>query len=200
MHLVMAGVTAPSHVYPSLTLISELVSRGHRVSYVLGERLTGLVTPTGAEVLAHPSLRPDDDSSGWFDDVGAAMQLFLDEAISVLDPMLDRIERPDAVLYDIGGFAGRVCRRAMGRARRAALAYVCGLGRVRAGHRGAESIAERPALLRNLACLAGRNDVELDADAFLGRPDACVVLIPRVLPPNADRVGPQYVFAAGNRS
>lgn len=36
------------------------------------------------------------------------MQLFLDEAISVLGPLLDRVEPPDAVLYDIGGFAGRV--------------------------------------------------------------------------------------------
>ncbi len=27
MHLVMAGVTAPSHIYPSLSLITELVSR-----------------------------------------------------------------------------------------------------------------------------------------------------------------------------
>jgi MGT family glycosyltransferase len=37
--------------------------------------------------------------------------------------------------------------------------------------------------------------VTLDADAFLGRPDACVVLIPRVLQPNANRVGASYVFA-----
>jgi MGT family glycosyltransferase len=39
------------------------------------------------------------------------------------------------------------------------------------------------------------NDIALDADAFLGRPDACVVLIPRVLQPNAERVGPRYTFA-----
>jgi MGT family glycosyltransferase len=36
--------------------------------------------------------------------------------------------------------------------------------------------------------------MDLDADLFLGRPDACVVLIPRVMQPNADRVGPQFVF------
>jgi hypothetical protein len=39
------------------------------------------------------------------------------------------------------------------------------------------------------------NRVALDPDDFLGRPDACVVLIPRVMQPNADRVGPRYVFA-----
>ncbi len=38
------------------------------------------------------------------------------------------------------------------------------------------------------------NGMTMDADAFLGRPDACVVLIPRLLQPNADRVGPRFVF------
>jgi MGT family glycosyltransferase len=36
--------------------------------------------------------------------------------------------------------------------------------------------------------------MSIDADAFLGRPDSCVVLIPRALQPNADRVGPRYLF------
>ena len=39
------------------------------------------------------------------------------------------------------------------------------------------------------------NGLALDADAFLGRPDACVVVIPRVLQPNQERVGERYVFA-----
>jgi hypothetical protein len=30
MYLVMVGTTAPSHVYPSLALIAELVARGRR--------------------------------------------------------------------------------------------------------------------------------------------------------------------------
>ena len=38
------------------------------------------------------------------------------------------------------------------------------------------------------------NGMSIDADSFLGRPEQCVVLIPRVLQPNADRVGPQFVF------
>lgn len=117
MHLLMAGVTAPSHVYPSLALISELVSRGHRVSYVVGERLAELVALTGAEVAGHPSVLPDADTN-WPEDIGEAMQLFLDEAASVLGPMLARFDRPgqrpDAVLYDIGGFAGRVAAERWG--------------------------------------------------------------------------------------
>jgi MGT family glycosyltransferase len=34
-----------------------------------------------------------------------------------------------------------------------------------------------------------------DIGGFAGRPDGCVVLIPRALQPNAERVGPAYVFA-----
>ena len=33
MHITMVGVTAPSHVYPGLPVIRELVARGHRVTY-----------------------------------------------------------------------------------------------------------------------------------------------------------------------
>jgi UDP:flavonoid glycosyltransferase YjiC (YdhE family) len=94
MHLVMAGASTPSHFYPSLALISELVSRGHRVSYLIGERLAALVAPTGVDVIAHPTVLPDVNAA-WPDDAGAAMQVFLDEAIAVLGVLLDRVERPD---------------------------------------------------------------------------------------------------------
>src|ERR1700754_4609850 len=113
MYFVMAGTTAPSHVYPSLALIAELVSRGHRVSYLIGDRLAELVARTGAEPIAHPTLLPDSDTA-WPEDPGAAMQVFLDEEIAVLPTLLERAERPDAVLYDIGGFAGRVAAHGWG--------------------------------------------------------------------------------------
>ncbi|MFO7193497.1 MAG: UDP glycosyltransferase, partial [Thermocrispum agreste] len=106
MHLVTAGVTAPSHVYPGLPVIAELVARGHRATYVVGERLAGLVAATGAEVVSHDSIMPDADEH-WPEDTAAAMQIFLDDALAAVQPMLERIPRPDAVLYDIGGHAGR---------------------------------------------------------------------------------------------
>jgi MGT family glycosyltransferase len=198
MHLVMAGVTAPSHVYPSLALISELVSRGHRVSYVVGERLAEVVAETGADVVAHPSILPDDNGE-WPDDVGAAMQVFLDEAIAVLGPLLDRVERPDAVLYDIGGFAGRVAAVRWGvPAVQLSPTYVAWEGYERDTAEQTAALKTSASGTRYYAILRAwltDNDVQLDADEFLGRPDACVVLIPRVLQPNADRVGPRYVFA-----
>ena len=73
MNLLMAGVTAPSHVYPGLAVIRELVSRGHRVRYAVGDRLAGLVAPTGAEVIGFPSPLPDADTA-WPQDMGEAMR------------------------------------------------------------------------------------------------------------------------------
>jgi UDP:flavonoid glycosyltransferase YjiC (YdhE family) len=106
MHFAMAGVTAPSHVYPGLAVIDELVSRGHRVSYLVGEQLAELVTPTGAEAVTYESALPRADDN-WPEDAGAAMQLFLDESMTAL-ASLHGVSDVDAVLYDIGGFAGRV--------------------------------------------------------------------------------------------
>jgi hypothetical protein len=184
MHLVMAGVTAPSHVYPSLALIAELVSRGHRVSYVVGERLAEVVAATGAEVVAHPSCLPDNNGR-WPDDVGEAMQVFLDESIAVLGPMLDGVERPDAVLYDIGGLAGRVAAERWGvPAVQLSLTYVAWEGYKRDTAEQTAALKASPSGKRVYATLRAwlsDNDVQLDADAFLGRPDGCVVLIPRML-------------------
>src|SRR5689334_21987192 len=95
-HIAMVGSTAPSHIYPSLALIRELVDRGHRVTYAVGEPLTDLVAPTGAELIAHPSILPQGDTA-WPEDPGEAMRVFLDEAIAVLPRLTARYDadRPD---------------------------------------------------------------------------------------------------------
>ncbi|WP_067875147.1 macrolide family glycosyltransferase [Nocardia vermiculata] len=198
MHFVMAGVTAPSHVYPGLAVISELVSRGHRVSYVVGDRLAELVAATGAEVVTHESIMPDADEH-WPEDTGAAMQVFLDDAMTVLGPMLERIAEPDAVLFDIGGLAGRVAAHRWGvPAVQLSTAYVAweGIEEEMAEHRA--QLKASPSGQHYYATLRSwlaDNDMDIDADEFLGKPDRCVVLIPKALQPNADRVSDRYVFA-----
>lgn len=103
------------------------------------------------------------------------------------------------MLYDIGGFAGRVAAERWGLpAVQLSPTYVAWDG-------DEQHTAEQTAALKaspsgqhyyaTLRAWLAENAVQLDADTFLGRPDACVVLIPRVLQPNADRVGPRYVFA-----
>jgi MGT family glycosyltransferase len=196
MRLLMAGVTAPSHIYPSLAVIRELVARGHDVSYAVGDRLAGLVTPTGAGHIGYRSELPDSDTA-WSGDPGEAMQLFLDEEQTAL-PAILAADRPDAVLYDIGGYAGRVAAHHWGvPAIQLSPTYVAwdgyeeDMAEFTAGLKASPSGARFFAGVRSWL---DENGMAIDADAFLGRPDHCVVLIPRVLQPEADRVGPQYVF------
>lgn len=196
MDLLIVGATAPSHVYPSLAAVRELVSRGHRVRYVVGDRLAELIIPIGAEHVGYPSSLPDGDTA-WPADLGEAMQLFLDEQQAVL-PLLRSLDPPDAVLFDIGGYAGRVAAHHWGvPAVQLSPTYVAWEGyeedmaQFTAALKGSPSGARYFAQVR---AWLDDNAMSIDADAFLGRPDACVVLIPRVLQPNADRVGPQYVF------
>jgi MGT family glycosyltransferase len=197
MHMLMVGTTAPSHIYPSLALIRELVARGHRVEYLVGDRLADLVSPTGATVITHPSILPDSDEH-WPEDGGVAMQIFLDEQISVL-PTIEGLDRPDAVLYDIGGFAGRVAaERWETPAIQLSPTYVAWDGIE-------QDLAEQTATLK--ASASGRhyfatlrhwldeNGIDIDGEVFVGRPESCVVLVPRALQPRADRVGPHCVFA-----
>jgi MGT family glycosyltransferase len=197
MHMLMVGSTAPSHIYPSLALIRELVSRGHRVEYVVGDRLAHLVAPTGATVIPYRSILPDTDEH-WPGDAGAAMQIFLDEEIAVL-PAIERLDRPDVVLYDIGGFAGRAgAEHWKVPAIQLSPTYVAWDGIE-------QDLAEQTDALK--ASASGRhyfatlrkwldeNGIDTDGELFIGRPEACVVLIPRPLQPQADRVGPHCVFA-----
>lgn len=199
MRLLMVGSTTPSHVYPSLALIAELVARGHEVQYVIGDRLGELVAATGAEVVGHPTLLPDSDTA-WPDDTGEAMQVFLDEQIRVLeDPLRERVRAPDAVLYDIGGFAGRAAAHRWGvRAVQLSPTYVAWEGYEQDMAEHTAALKASPSGRRYFETLGrwlDRNEIPIGGDDFLGRPEACVVLIPRVLQPNGDRVGPQYAFA-----
>jgi MGT family glycosyltransferase len=198
MHLVTAGVTAPSHVYPGLPVIAELVARGHRATYVVGERLAGLVAATGAEVVSHDSIMPDADEH-WPEDTAAAMQIFLDDALAAVQPMLERIPRPDAVLYDIGGHAGRVAAHHWGvPAVQLSTAYVAWEGMDEEIAEHTRQLKASPTGQRYYATLRRWLDdhgMVVDPDDFLGKPDSCVVLIPKVLQPNADRVSSRYVFA-----
>ncbi|MBE2319700.1 UDP glycosyltransferase [Solirubrobacter sp. CPCC 204708] len=193
----MAGVSAPSHIYPSLAVIAELVRRGHHVTYVVGERHRALVEPTGATVVGHETVMPLGDEP-WPEDPGEAMQVFLDDAIATL-PTIERLEPHDAVLYDIGGFAGHAAAHEWDvPAVQLSPASVAWEGYEEEMAEFYDALKASPSGARYFATLRTWLDdhgVQLDAQAFLGRPEACVVLIPRALQPNADRVSDRYVFA-----
>ncbi|WP_309233678.1 nucleotide disphospho-sugar-binding domain-containing protein [Conexibacter sp. W3-3-2] len=134
----------------------------------------------------------------WSGDPGEAMQLFLDEARAGFDVLVDG-PAPDAVLYDIGGLGARIAAHRWGvPAIQLSPAMVAWDGyreetaeftaQLKASASGARYFASLGAWLRE-------HGVTLDVDDYLGLPPACVALLPRVLQPHADRVGPHVVFA-----
>ncbi|MFD9692406.1 macrolide family glycosyltransferase [Kitasatospora sp. NPDC001309] len=211
-HILMVSVPAHGHVNPGLAVIAELVARGHRVSYVNDPSFREVVESTGAAFVPYPSALPlADDPAGWPADPVAIQDVFLDDALSMWSVLLEEFEgdRPDLVLYDIAGFAGRALGERLG-------VPVVQLSSSFVGWDGVEEdLAEVFEAIRNGpggsehyrrfgAWLAGAGAVEHDVEAFKNRPERCVALVPRALQPHADRVdGRRFDFVGpcfGDRS
>ncbi|MDZ7930830.1 MAG: macrolide family glycosyltransferase [Rhodococcus sp. (in: high G+C Gram-positive bacteria)] len=199
MHIAMIGTTAPSHIYPSLALIAELVRRGHRVTYAVGDSLRHVVEPAGVEVVPFSSILPDGEAS-WPDDPAAAMQVFLDEAIAsypVLTAFYDD-DQPDLFLYDIGGMTAPVLGVRYGvTAVQLSPTYVAWDGYVEDLGDGMTSIRESPTGVvyrETYASWLRDNDIDADPWEWITYPAHCLSLIPRVMQPNADRVADTVRF------
>jgi MGT family glycosyltransferase len=200
-HIAMVGTTTPSHIHPSLALIRELSERGHRVTYVVGERLASLVEPAGVEVVPFMSLLPaEDDPAGWPSDAFEVMALYLEEGIRVLPQLMDAYgpDRPNLVLHDIGGLAGPVAAAHW----RVPAIQLSGVIVAWEGYEA--DMAEQLTMMKS-STVAQRfyagfeswlteNGIARRPDDVLSRPEQGLVLIPRVLQPHADRVGPTFRF------
>jgi MGT family glycosyltransferase len=186
----MVGVGAHGHFHPHLPVIAELVARGHRVRFAVPTGFADAVATTGAEPLVVDSALPDPArGQHWPDGTAAGMRLFLDDAVGVLPQLAAALDadRPDLVLHDTVAWAGR------------ALAHCWGLPHVQLspfvvpwkGHDGGD--ADRLAFLdtpdppRFDGWLRGLG-IDLPATEFTGRPDRCVVLVPRAMQPHAELV------------
>ncbi|MFF3074065.1 macrolide family glycosyltransferase [Kitasatospora sp. NPDC057936] len=204
-HILMASVPAHGHVNPSLAVISGLVARGHRVSYVNDPSFREVVESTGARFVPYPTKLPlADDPEGWVEDPVAIQELFLDDALAMHAVLLDVFadDVPDLVLCDIAGFAGRAFGERLG-------VPVVQLSPSMVGWEGfEEDLAEALAAVcegaggaehyrRFAGWLAEAGAVERDVDAFKNRPSRAVALIPRAMQPNADRVDEQRVSFVG---
>lgn len=199
MHIAMIGTTAPSHIYPSLAVVAELVRRGHRVTYAVGDSLQHLVEPAGVEVVSFDSMLPDGEAS-WPDDPASAMRVFLDEAIAsypVLTAFYDD-DQPDLFLYDIGGMTAPVLGVRYGvTAVQLSPTYVAWDGYVEDLGDGMTSIRESPSGVAYHAAYATwlrENDIDADPWEWITYPGHCLSLIPRVMQPHADRVADTVQF------
>ncbi|WP_405762130.1 macrolide family glycosyltransferase [Streptomyces sp. NBC_01420] len=199
-HIAMVGIPAVSHVLPSIEVIRELVARGHRVTYANDPVMAERIEATGAAFVPYDSVLPVGDND-WPDDPIAAMGLFLDDAVQAL-PQLRAVydEDPaDLYLYDIGAYPARVLAESQNR--RLMQLYPTFVGWRSYEKDVAAQLWTLPGAeayrARFTEWLAGNGATTRDMDAFTGRPDNTLALIPRAMQPHADDVDMDTVTFVG---
>ncbi len=115
MHIAVVSLGAFGHVNPTLSVVTELVNRGVRVTYFTTESFRNIIEPTGAKfVPVHSWMAQQEQSqdNGEKDDnVAAAVPfLFLNEAGAYIDDIMAvlREDHPDAIMHDFAGIAGTI--------------------------------------------------------------------------------------------
>ncbi len=202
-HFLMSTVGAHGHVNPNLPVMTELVARGHRVSYTCPERFAPVVASSGATPLVVASDVPDESRGEQWPDAGVpAMQIFLDEACGVFPQLTAALDgdRPDAVLYDGSGWAGHALARAYGLGRLALYPHIVAWEGYEQDMAGAWSFLDEPDGVAWRRALDGWLDdvgAGVDSHAFLNHPARCAVLIPEAMQPHADRVSRQIYTYVG---
>jgi MGT family glycosyltransferase len=202
-HIAMFSVAAHGHVNPSLEVIRELVARGHRVTYAIPPVFADKVAATGAEVKPwHSTLpAPDDDPSAWGTGLLDHVELFLDDAVQALPQLAAAYagDEPDLVLHDIASYPARVLAHRWG-------VPAVSLSPCMVAWEGYEEEVAEPMWAEPKRTERGKayyarfekwltdHGITQHPDAFTGRPDRSLVLIPRALQPHADRVD-EHVYS-----
>lgn len=196
-HIAMFSIAAHGHVNPSLEVIRELVARGHRVTYAIPPVFAEKVAETGAEPrLWHSTLpSPDDDPSAWGSTLLDNVEPFLNDAIQALPQLIKAYEgdEPDLVLHDITSYPARVLAHRWG-------VKAISLSPNLVAWDGYEKEIAEPMWAEPKKTERGRayyarfhawleeNGITEHPDRFAGHPARSIVLIPKALQPNADRV------------
>jgi macrolide glycosyltransferase len=196
-HIAMFSIAAHGHVNPSLEVIRELVARGHRVTYAIPPVFAEKVAETGAEPKVWNSTlpSPDDDPEAWGSTLLDNVEPFLDDAIQALPQLIAAYEgdEPDLVLQDITAYPARVLAHRWG-------VPAISLSPNLVAWEGYEEEVGEPMWEEPKKTERGRayyakfhnwleeNGITEHPDPFVGRPARSLVLIPKALQPNADRV------------
>ncbi|WP_285509014.1 macrolide family glycosyltransferase [Actinokineospora sp. NBRC 105648] len=195
------AVPAHGHVNPSLSLVAELVRRGHRVSFAINDEFAGLVSSAGAEVVRYTSTFPSekDGRSTWPDDAVGAQRLFHDEFLAVTPQVEAAYSRdlPDAVVYDIGAWHAPVLAKRWGvPAVQLSPTFVAydGWAEDFGVDLSAEPLPEAKAMDEEFAAFVARYATGIDTVEIKYQPRRCVVTIPRAWQLRGDTVDERYTF------
>ncbi|MFJ5675184.1 macrolide family glycosyltransferase [Streptomyces sp. NPDC093097] len=194
-HLAMFSVAAHGHINPSLAVIRELVSRGHRVTYAIPPSFADTVAATGAEPRTYTTMLPaPDDPTAWGGELTDHLRLFLADAGRSLPQLLAayRDDRPDLVLYDPMAYAAR------------ALADRWRIPAVQLSPHAVpwqgyeEDLAAEPPTGEDQAhAWLANSAAPLGPGRTARRPDRCLALISTLLQPHPDRVDPTLYSFTG---
>jgi MGT family glycosyltransferase len=201
-HIAMVSIPFPGHVNPSIEVIRELVARGHRVTYANDPSYAEIIEAAGAEFRPYRSTLTggNDGSDG---DTIDQLTLFLDDGIAMLPQLREAYQddRPDLFLYDIAGAPARLLAEQWGiPSMQVSPTFVAWDGYEQEMAPMVEAMRADPrgdAYYRRFEQWLTENGSSVtDSMAFQGRPDRSLVLIPRAMQPNADRVDDKvYTFA-----
>jgi MGT family glycosyltransferase len=196
-HIAMFSVATHGHVNPSLEVIRELVARGHRVTYAIPPVFAEKVAGTGAEPRLWNSTLPgpDADPEAWGCTLLDHVEPFLADAIQALPQLAEAYEgdEPDLVLHDITSYPARVLAHRWG-------VPAVSLSPNLVAWEGYEEEVAEPmwagprrtargqAYYARFESWLRENGITQHPDPFAGRPGRSLVLIPRAMQPNADRV------------
>lgn len=124
-HIAVFTPPMGGHVYPALGICSELVSRGHRVTFPIGASLAARVREAGATAvefeataLAEKTIQDaPEDSKLWGAFTSDVVPWVLATATTAVTQLREfyATNPPDVVLYDWFAFAGRILARQLGR-------------------------------------------------------------------------------------
>jgi MGT family glycosyltransferase len=187
-------------------VIRELVARGHRVTYAIPPAFAEMVAETGARPVPYTSTLPgpDADPEEWGSTLLDNVEPFLADAVQALPQLIEVYEGgagsgcgegdvPDLVLHDITSYPARVLAHRWG-------VPAISLSPNLVAWEGYEEEVAEPMWAEPRQTERGRayyerfeswlkeNGITQHPDPFAGRPTRSLVLIPRVLQPNADRV------------
>jgi MGT family glycosyltransferase len=205
----MFSIATHGHVIPSLDVIRELVARGTRVTYAIPPSFAHQVAEAGAEPkIWHSVLPTDEDPDAWGTEPIDHIEPFLTDAMQALPQLTAAYQddRPDLVLYDTTAYPARILAHRWG-------VPIVQLSPSMVAWEGYEEEVGKPLFEplkrtpRGRACYdtfarwIAENGMDLDVEHFMGRPDRCLVLIPEVLQPHADRVDRSvYTFVGSCRT
>ena len=115
LHIAFFSHPFPAFVNPTIPLVSTLIRRGYRISYVTTDAFVGRIAALGAEVITFPKIELNENFREAIDDAGAVTSFFSPQ-IELVPKMLEFYEknRPDLILHSQLSICGRIVAARLG--------------------------------------------------------------------------------------